>query len=720
MSSADSRSGTNPSLVEVIEERLRNPSRRDVLQGGVAVAALSIVGGGIVTLLEGCGGGDGGSSGAVAPPVPGPGVVPGRAAALGFSAVPKNVLDALTVASGYTARVLLRTGDPLDSSVGAYSNVGTDTAASFQSRFGDGGDGMQFFGLGSNGGFSPSVSDRGLLAVNNEYIIPDKLHANGPTVVGGVRTVPEEVRKEFYAQGVSIAEIRRGADNTWTFTQDSAYNRRIDTVTDIVLSGPAGSTPYMVTKHSTDGSRTRGTVSNCAHGHTPWGTYLSCEENWAAYFRRIASVDNPKRTAKELASLARYGVAGDGRELWATVTPDTADALYGRWNAMVIGATARDDFRNAPNTFGWVVEVDPFAPASTPRKRTALGRIAHEGCWPAKAQGGRPLVWYMGCDGGNEYIYKYVSAVAWDPADASGGLAAGDKYLDNGRLYAAKFNPDGSGVWIELAFGSNGIGPTSALYPFADQSDVLINARLAADTVGATRMDRPEWGAVDPMTGAVYMTLTNNTTRTLASTDAANPRHYADRSTSGTATWGNPNGHIIRWLETSGDPTVSTFRWDIFLFGARSTADRANVNVSGLTGENDFSSPDGMIFSQSTGICWINTDDGYYTDVTNCMTLAALPGFVGDGTAITVTNTDAAGATKQVQTSASYPLGSRLKRFLVGPIFCEMSGITESPDGRALFVNVMHPGGHWPDGGTARPRSATVVITRDDGGVIGV
>lgn len=722
MSRADSRitPPDDAGLSELIERRLQDPERRELLQRGVAIAALSIAGGTTAALLQGCGGGGNGGGPVVPPPDTGPGVVPGRATTLGFSAVAKNVLDALTVATGYTARVLLRTGDPLVPGVGEYSNVGTDPAASFQSRFGDCGDGMQFFGVGADGRFSPGASDRGLLAVNHEYIIPDKLHANGPTVVGGVRTVPEEVRKEFYAQGVSVAEVRRGVDNTWTYVSGSTYNRRIDTVTDMVLSGPAGSTAYMATKYSPDGSRTRGTVSNCAHGHTPWGTYLSCEENWAAYFRRIAAADNPKRSAKELASFARYGVAGEGRELWATVTPDTADALYGRWNAMVTGATSRDDFRNAPNTFGWVVEMDPFAPASSPKKRTGLGRIAHEGCWPAKAQGGRPLVWYTGCDGGNEYIYKYVSAVPWDPADANGGMAAGDKYLDNGRLYAAKFNADGSGTWLELAFGTNGIGPSSPLYPFADQADVLINARLAADTVGATRMDRPEWGAVDPMTGAVYMTLTNNTTRSLAATDAANPRHYADRSTSGTATWGNPNGHIIRWLETNGDPAASTFRWDIFLFGSRSSADRANVNVSGLTAENDFSSPDGMIFSQSTGICWINTDDGYYTDVTNCMTLAALPGFVGDGTAITINNTDAAGVTKQVRTNASYPLGGRLRRFLVGPIFCEMSGITESPDGRALFVNVMHPGGHWPDGGTARPRSATVVITRNDGGLIGV
>jgi secreted PhoX family phosphatase len=248
-------------------------------------------------------------------------------------------------------------------------------------------------------------------------------------------------------------------------------------------------------------------------------------------------------------------------------------------------------------------------------------------------------------------------------------------------------------------------------------------------------MDRPEWGAVDPFSGAVYMTLTNSnaTSRTLASTNASNPRHYNDARTTGTAQRGNANGHIIRWLES--EPSASTFRWDVYLFGARATADAQNVNLSGLTAENDFSSPDGAWFG-SNGIFWIQTDDGAYTDVTNCMLLAALPGSVGDGAARTVTNTDAAGATKTVQTFVGAAPGTaKLKRFLVGPQQAEITGITESPDGKALFVNIQHPGedmpvadivdptrftSHWPDGGLARPRSATIVIQRDDGGVVGV
>jgi hypothetical protein len=726
---------SNPHISELIEYRLQDPARRGLLRGGFGVAALSFIGG--TSLLAGCGGDDD----AIAAPAPAPAPALARPASLGFAAVPKSLGDAVTVPSGYTASVLLRLGDPMAAGVAAYLNNGTDAAASYAQRAGDHHDGMHYFGVSAGGTYSATASDRALLVQNHEAITPVFLHPGGPTISGtgaaAARTVADEVLKEFYVHGVSIVEINRASSGTWSYKQDSSFNRRIHTLTDMVLSGPAAGTSYMVTKYSTNGTRTRGTVNNCANGYTPWGTYLTCEENWAGYFRRITATDNANRTPKELTSFARYGVAGNGRELWATVTPDTADNLYGRWNAMVLGANATADYRNVANTYGWNVEIDPFAPNSTPKKRTAMGRFAHEGAWLAKVESGKPLVFYMGCDSRNEYIYKYVSSANWDPADAAGGLAAGDKYLDSGKLYVAKFNADGTGNWVELSFGANGITAASTVYPFADQADVLINTRLAADVVGATKMDRPEWGAVDPVTGAVYMTLTNNnaTLRTLASTDAANPRHYNDPRTTGTAQRGNPNGHIIRWLEASGNPAAPTFNWDIFLFGARATADSTNINVSGLTAESDFSSPDGLWFSKATNVCWIQTDDGAYTDVTNCMLLAALPGAVGDGGVKTITNTDSTGATKQVQTYVGASLGTKLRRFLVGPVESEITGLAESPDGRALFVNIQHPGedtpaasignpsafsSHWPDGGTSRPRSATIVITKNDGGVIGV
>lgn len=705
----------NPTFDSVLNARL---SRRSILKGTFGAAATAFFGTGVVAC--------GGSGGTIEAPTTGK-----TGLKLNFNAVAKSLADALSIPAGYTATVLYRLGDPIDATVPDYKNDGTDDAASHALRAGDHHDGMHFFGMGSDGKHQPNASDRGLLCMNHEAITPSYLHATGPTIVGGVRTVADEVVKEMNAHGVSVIEVNK-TGNTFTYKKDSTLNRRITTLTEMDLSGPAAGSPMMITAYSTDGSKTRGTINNCANGYTPWGTYLTCEENFAGYFRRVAATDDPQRTPKELTSFARYGVAGTGRELWATVTAADPDAVFARWNTMKTGSSAdgSDDFRNVVNTYGWVVEIDPFDKASKPKKRTALGRFAHEGAWPGLVTAGKPLVWYMGCDSRNEYIYKYVSNAIWDPADANMGMAAGDKYLDNGKLYVAKFNADGSGEWIELKFGSNNITAANPAYAFSDQADVLINARLAADAAGATKMDRPEWGAVNPANGEVYLTLTNNSSssRPLAATDAANPRFYNDPK----GGKGNPNGHIIRWAENGSDATATGFKWDVFLFGARSTADVNNVNVSNLTAANDFSSPDGLWFARN-GLLWIQTDDGAYTDVTNCMLLAAVPGKVGDGGKKTINNVDGA-STKSVDTYVGATLGeTNLRRFLVGPKECEITGLAETPDGKALFVNIQHPGestapnfgnpasfgSHWPDGGNARPRSATIVITKNDGGQIG-
>ena len=742
--SDDDEAVTNPSHnphSDIVEQRLRDPKRRALLRGGTGMAALSFIGSSSA-LLAACGGDDDPApvpapAPAPAPPPqppPPPPAGPARPAALGFNAVAKSVADSVALAAGYSSSVLFRLGDPMAAGVPAYMNNGMDSAASFAQRAGDHHDAIQYFGLSATGTFSATSSDRGLLVQNHEAITPAFLHPAGPTIVAGARTVADEVLREFYVHGVSVIEVQKTA-GAWSYKQDSTFNRRVHTLTVTELAGPARGAAQMSTKFSPGGTQTRGTVNNCAHGYTPWYTYLACEENWAGYFRRVTATDNPNRTAKEITSFTRYGVGGNGRELWATFTPDTADNLYGRWNTEVVGATAAADYRNVSNTYGWNVEIDPFNPTVVPKKRTAMGRLAHEGAWAARAVVGKPVVFYMGCDSRNEYIYKYVSTALWDAADATRGMAAGDKYLDAGKLYVARFNADGTGQWLELTFGVGSVTAANVAYPFADQVDVALNSRLAADAQGATKMDRPEWGAVDPLNGDIYMTLTNNnaTLRTLASTDAANPRHYNDPRTTGTAQRGNPNGHIIRWRETS--PEVLNFTWDIFLFGARSSITDPNINVSALTADNDFSSPDGLWFSPATNICWVETDDGAYTDVTNCMLLAALPGGVGDGGVRTITSTDALGATKQTQTYVAAPQGAKLRRFLVGPKDCEITGITETPDGATLFVNVQHPGedtpvavigdptmftSHWPDGGTARPRSATIVITKNGSGPIGV
>jgi secreted PhoX family phosphatase len=344
----------------------------------------------------------------------------------------------------------------------------------------------------------------------------------------------------------------------------------------------------------------------------------------------------------------------------------------------------------------------------------------------------------MGCDSRNEYIYKFVTKALWDPRDVGAGMTAGDKYLSEGKLYAARFDANGQGEWLELSFTDPRVANFSG-YKFANQGDVFVNARLAADALGATKMDRPEWGAVNHRNGEIYFSLTNNSAanRTPSKVDAANPRAYMDLD--GNKGMGNPNGHIIRFKEAGSTSTAKGFVWDIFLFGAEE--DAGDANVSGLTAKNAFSSPDGLWFSKATGICWIQTDDNAMTDETNCMLLAAIPGQVGDGGKVTVKNKMVINGVEQTGTQETFvgaTLGeAKLRRFLVAPKGSEVTGITETADGRTLFVNIQHPGelskplssgqepqSLWPGnqgyGKPGRPRSATIVITRQDGGLIGL
>jgi hypothetical protein len=703
----------NPTLRSLLPARI---SRREVLRGSLGLFASRL----FLPQLAGC------TSPQVAPADGVP--------RLSFAAVPKSLLDRVSLPAGYTATVLYRLGDPLAAGVPAYQNDGSESGASFTQRAGDHHDGMHFFGLGPDGRYSPDESRRGLLAINHESATLSYLHKDGPTVFAGVRTIADEVIKEQHAHGVSIVEIER-RDGRFVPKQDSRWNRRITAVTELLIAGPAARSPGLITAYSPDGSQARGTLNNCGSGATPWGTYLTCEENWAGYLRRIQSVDDPGRSDRERVALSRYGVGGEGGPLWATAkSDDPSDTRFRCFDATRTGASAdgSDDFRNVMNTFGWVVEIDPFDPGSTPKKRTALGRFAHEAAALGRVVPGQPLVWYMGDDARNEYVYKFVSAAGWNPADQGRGTAAGDTYLDRGTLYVARFLPDGSGVWLSLRHGQNGIGTGSRNYPFSDDADVLIHARLAADIAGATRLDRPEWSTVNPRNGEVYFTLTNNALRTRAAADAANPRSYNDRKFGSVSQRGNPNGHILRLREDGDRGDAERFRWDIFLFGARASADPYNVNLSRLSDDNDFSSPDGLRFSTS-GLLWIETDDSAMGDVSNCMLLAAVPGQVGDGGPASITNLDAQ-ASSVTDTWVGAPASAAtLRRFLVGPRECEITGLTETPDGRALFVNIQHPGeatppdlrdprtfgSHWPDGGSARPRSATIVITRDDGGVVG-
>ena len=663
---------------------------------------------------------------------------------LGFTAVAHSLADVVKVPTGYSVTVMTRLGDPLATGVSAYANDGSDT--NFAQRIGDHGDGLHFFGLSAAGGRDDNSSTRGLMVQNHENLNVQYLHRNGPTNVStGPRPAAEAI-KEIEAHGVSVSEYVDAGTRKWSYVPTGNLNRRITPNTPMTFHGPAAGSALLVTAYSTNGTAGRGTINNCANGMTPWATNLTCEENWAGYFRRDTA-DDAKRSVREMTALARFGVTSrTGNFAWSFA--DSTDSIYTKWNATITGATAADDYRNEPNQYGWVVEIDPYDRASAPRKRTALGRMGHEGAF-VRAVNDQKLGVYMGDDSRREYLYKFVSSATYAAADAASTsrLAMGDKYLDTGTLYVAKFNADGSGQWLPLVFGSVPNRPASGSTPeyvFADQADILVNTRLAADALGATPMDRPEWTAGNPVTGEIYLTLTNNNAagRPLTGTDAANPRHYNDpKGAAKTAQYGNPNGHIVRLREDGDTTAATTFKWDIYLFGADVADAGANVNISGLTADNDFSSPDGCYFSRATNpagqfnpVLWIETDDGALTDRTNCMLLAAIPGRVGDGGAKTITNTDLNGATATQATVVGAPAtAANLRRFLVGPVQCEITGIDSTPDGRTLFVGIQHPGedgtptapsSHWPDSqtgtpaATVRPRSAVIAITKDDGGVI--
>jgi secreted PhoX family phosphatase len=597
-------------------------------------------------------------------------------------AVSVSEADAVVVPEGYKVLVLVPYGTPLNSTGPAYrerANTGAEQALQIGSHH----DGMHYFAIDGS-------STDGLLTLNHEYIDPRYMHASyagkalddGNVVITEGRREADEVLKEISAHGVSIVRIRRAADGTWSVADDPR-NRRITGFTPIEIGGPVRGTKHVVTKYSPDGTRTRGTLNNCAHGVTPWNTYMTAEENWAGYFRNGDQTDGKPSLPREH---ARYGVVAGGRSRYGWELAVGGADEYARFDATKRGASAAEDYRNEPNTFGWMVEIDPFKPDAMPVKRTHLGRFAHEGVVFAPAVAGKPVVCYSGDDSRFEYIYKFVSARPYDAATANGSL------LDTGTLYAAKFNADGSGEWLALAPGQNGL---TAEAGFADLSDILVNTRAAADKAGATKMDRPEWGAVDPKTGEVYFTLTNNTSRTDAQVDPVNPRAK------------NQFGQIVRWTEQGGDHTATKFRWELFVLAG--PTDSRTLSGQPLTADSLFGCPDGLWFDADARL-WIQSDIGESEQ--NKGDFKAL----GNNAML-----------------AADPKTGEIRRFLTGPTGQEITGVVTTPDQRTMFVNVQHPGAttgkdafqagkinsNWPDGGSAVPRSATLVITRLDGGKIG-
>ncbi|GAA4413248.1 PhoX family phosphatase [Fodinibacter luteus] len=607
-------------------------SRRAALTGGMAVAA-----GFLTTSL---------AEAPAASAAPGR-AVPRAADLLGFTPVPLSTADEIRVPVGYTATAFLPWGTPITGSFPQFV-PGGNTAAEQEQQVGMHHDGMHYFPLERG----PGGNERGLLVLNHEYTDEAYLQTGTATMPPAADWTLEMVRRSQAAHGVSVVEIHRGEGGRWAVAR-SRLNRRITATTPMSFAGPAAGHALLRTTADPDGIRPLGTVNNCSHGVTPWGTYLTCEENFNGYFRVEPGAYSPEQAALS----SRYGVGGD-RNLWATnderfvVTPDEA---------------------NEPNRFGWVVEIDPFDPGSTPVKRTALGRVKHEGAFVHVTKGGRVVV-YTGDDQVNEYMYKFVSSGSWQSLRARGRSP-----LDEGTLYVARFDDDGSGHWLPLVHGQ---GPLTEANGFTDQGDVLVRTRLAASALGATRMDRPEWATVDPTTGMVYLTLTNNTSSAKVE-NAANPRKP------------NPWGHIIRWQEAGGDHAATTFEWDLFLLAGQG---RSSGDGSTLADEDAFGSPDGL-WADPDGRVWIQTDGTQPTGANDQM-LAANPH-----------RTDAADVPE-------------IRRFLTGVVNCEVTGVVTTPDQRTMFVNIQHPGdgggSTWPRlDGISTPRSATVIVTKDDGGVIG-
>jgi secreted PhoX family phosphatase len=555
---------------------------------------------------------------------------------------------------GYEAQVLVRWGDPLFADSPAFDPVNQSAAAQTR-QFGYNNDFIGYVPLPPERGFD----ERALLCVNHEYtstrlMFPGVRAGNGPEITAAM------CETEVAAHGGSILEVvRRGG--AWAVRADSRFNRRITGTTPMRVSGPAAGADRLKTSADPSGARVLGTLNNCAGGVTPWKTYLMAEENFNGNFSGVLPPNH-----REARNHARYGVPG-GWYAWGAHIP--------RFD---VGAEP-----NEPNRFGWVVEVDPKDPLSTPVKRTALGRLKHEGAESVVAPDGR-VVLYMGDDQRFDYAYKFVTSRPWRPGDD----AWNRDLLDEGVLYAGRFDADGSVTWLPLVFGEGPLTPTNG---FHSQADVLIETRRAADLVEATPMDRPEDFEASPKTGRAYLILTNNTERKPDRIDAANPRAN------------NIAGHIIEIIEPDGDFAATRSRWEILVrCGDPSDPTTGAAWNPATTQDGWFGSPDNCAVDPS-GRLWVATDGNEATGAADGLWSLGVSGHArGEGRA-----------------------------FFRAPVGAEVCGPRFSPEGCTLFVAVQHPGDgddasfenpttRWPDFAANRPpRPAVLAIRRKDGGPIG-
>jgi len=575
-----------------------------------------------------------------------------KSSLLSFNAVASTGKDTITLPDGYNWDVVVSWGDPLFSSVEEFNQKTRGTSDTQKKSFGDNNDGMHFF---------PIEKDHGVLVVNNEYInleymVPNKEKTN------------DDILKTQEAVGLSILEVKF-INGQWKVLKDAPLNRKVSATTPILLSGPASGHELLKTEADPSGTLTLGTWANCGQGETPWGTYLTCEENFNGYFA------SSNKDVELNSDQNRYGIR----------TSDWGYEWY-KWDKRFdVGLHA-----NEPNRCGYIVEVDPFHPNSTAKKRTALGRFKHENAEVVIANNGQVVV-YMGDDERGEFLYKFVSESKY----IKGNFENNKDLLDEGTLFVAKFDyngEEGVGRWIELTHGKNGLTKENG---FNDQGEILIFVRRAASQVGATTMDRPEWVAAHPNKAEVYCALTNNKNRGKrpnaggddTPVNGPNPRQA------------NLYGQIVRWQPTGRDHTSTQFTWDLFaMAGNPSIHSDAYAGSKNINKDNMFNSPDGLAFDP-TGRLWIQTDGNYSNE------------------------NEFAGMGNNQMLCADTETGE-IKRFMVGPVACEVTGLTWSTDRKTMFVGIQHPGDKglsstFPDGAGKVPRSSVIAIRKNDGGVIG-
>jgi uncharacterized protein len=567
-----------------------------------------------------------------------------------------------SVAQGYEVQIVIRWGDPVLEGAPVY-DPGRLTAEGQELQFGYNNDYLDYFPLPQGS----RSSDHGLLCVNHEYTNTNLIFAGiGSGRAARGRTTKEQAAVEIAAHGMSVIEVKR-ENGRWRAVPGGRLNRRITMNTPMRISGPAAGHARMRTNDDPTGTRVLGTLNNCAGGNTPWDTVITAEENFNNYFGGGAVETSP-----QAAAYRRYGIVRDGTYAWSR--------HFDRFNL--------DQEPNEPNRFGWVVEFDPYDAQSVPVKRTALGRFKHEGATHAISHDAR-VAFYMGDDERFEYLYKFVTARPWNPNDR----AANRELMDEGTLYVAQFSEEGRMRWLPLLHGQ---GPITEANGFHSQADVVIDARRAADLVGATPMDRPEEVETNPVNGRVYVLLTNNNRRTPQQVNPANSRPR------------NLHGHIIEVIPPGAgtdrvDHAATEARWEIFLAAGKPGQDPGAQYHRAISDGGWLSSPDNCAFD-SKGRIWIATDGG----------------------------PENAGIADGLWAADTSGYGRALTRlFYQAPTGAEVCGPRFTPDERTLFLAIQHPGEdpgstfespstRWPDfvEGTP-PRPAVVAIVKRDGGVIG-